>query len=331
MSRPVGITTTLPVEIIYAAGAYPVDLNNIFISDPNPEHFSEIATLDGYPRNICEWIKGIYGVMVSHPEIREVIAVTQGDCSNTHALMETLEVLGRKVIPFAFPYDRNQKLLRNSMESLAEYFGTTMESAEAMREYLSSIRALLWKIDELTWKENKVRGFENHLYLVSSSDFEGDPEKFRKKLEDFIVLAKERPPFDRNEIRLGYIGVPPIFPAIYDYLESLGARVVFNEIQRQFSMPFNASNLVEQYINYTYPYPVFGRIEDIRREVARRKLVGLIHYVQSFCFRQIEDLIIRRMISEIPILTIEGAEGVKLDERTKIRVQAFVEMLRRMR
>ena len=30
----IGITTTVPVEIIIAAGHTPVDLNNLFITDP---------------------------------------------------------------------------------------------------------------------------------------------------------------------------------------------------------------------------------------------------------------------------------------------------------
>ncbi|MGB9561986.1 MAG: 2-hydroxyacyl-CoA dehydratase family protein [bacterium] len=330
MKRLVGITSTVPVEIIYAGGATPVDLNNIFITSENPKELCEIATLHSYPRNICEWIKGIYGVAIQHPEIKEIIAVTQGDCSNTHALMETLELAGKRIIPFSYPFDRNRKLLLYELESLADYFGITIKEAEESRNYLNSIRKLAWEIDRLTWEENKVRGFENHIYLVSTSDFECEPESFRNKLENFLREASERKPFKKNEIRLGYIGVPPIFPEIYDYLESLGARVVFNEIQRQFSMPFDVPDIVEQYALYTYPYSVFGRIEDIKREIERRRILGLVHYVQSFCFRQIEDLIIRKLISGIPILTIEGSEGTKLDERTKIRLQAFVEMVRRM-
>ena len=86
----IGITTTVPVEIILAAGYTPVDLNNIFIMDNEPNKLVEAAETAGYPRNICGWIKGLYSVVLS-PEnnINKIIAVTQGDCSNTHALMET--------------------------------------------------------------------------------------------------------------------------------------------------------------------------------------------------------------------------------------------------
>jgi benzoyl-CoA reductase/2-hydroxyglutaryl-CoA dehydratase subunit BcrC/BadD/HgdB len=54
---------------------------------------------------------------------------------------------------------------------------------------------------------------------------------------------------------------------------------------------------------------------------------GIIHYVQSFCFRQIEDLIVRKRF-KLPILTLEGDRPGPLDARTRIRIEGFVEMIR---
>ena len=39
----IGITTTVPIEVLLAAGYQPVDLNNVFITDPNPERLVSIA------------------------------------------------------------------------------------------------------------------------------------------------------------------------------------------------------------------------------------------------------------------------------------------------
>jgi benzoyl-CoA reductase/2-hydroxyglutaryl-CoA dehydratase subunit BcrC/BadD/HgdB len=91
-------------------------------------------------------------------------------------------------------------------------------------------------------------------------------------------------------------------------------------------MPFETEDLVDQYARYTYPYEIFGRIADIKAEVGRRRISGLIHYTQSFCFRQIQDMIIRKRI-DVPVLTIEGEFPTQLDARTKVRLQGFVEML----
>ena len=125
----------------------------------------------------------------------------------------------------------------------------------------------------MCWKKNKISGKENHFWLVSSSDFWGDPEDFHEKLTAFTLDADSRMPlgireglpYDR-EIRLGYIGVPPIAPQIFDLVEELGARFVYHETQRQFSMPVPADDLVGMYLNYTYPYTLHGRSIDIIRD-----------------------------------------------------------------
>lgn len=260
----IGLTTTVPIEVIFAAGETPVDLNNLFITSSEAMRRVEEAELAGYPRNVCGWIKGLYSTALHNPDIRSIVAVTQGDCSNTHALMETWEVEGIKIIPFAFPYDRDPDMLRLQMDKLIGTLGTTWEGVNLQKKRLDRVRALAWEIDRLTWEENRVSGFENHLYLVSCSDFNGDPDGFALEMDEFIKTARERGPLSERvcsgsrvkkgrELRLGFIGVPPIFPELYDFLEEHGARVVFNEVQRQFAMPFETEDVVEQYRLYTSP------------------------------------------------------------------------------
>ncbi|TWH47888.1 2-hydroxyacyl-CoA dehydratase [Sporomusa sp. KB1] len=328
----IGITTTVPVEIILAAGHIPVDLNNIFITSPAAGRMVETAEEAGYPRNICGWIKGLYAVMVnkefnaSFGGIDKVIAVTQGDCSNTHALMETYQLAGIETIPFAYPFDRDYDLLKLQMEKLMATLGTNWEAVYGVKRQLDKLRLNVAEIDRRTWQENTVSGLHNHLYQVSCSDFNSDTETFVSDVERFLQQADNASEYT-DDLRLGFIGVPPIFTDLYPYLETMGARIVYNEVQRQFAMPFATDDIVEQYRLYTYPYGVFGRINDIETEIERRNLDGLIHYVQSFCFRQIEDMIFREKLT-IPILTIEGDKPGKIDARTRLRMESFLEMLR---
>ena len=323
----IGITTTIPVEIILAAGYTPVDLNNIFIMDNEPNKLVEAAETAGYPRNICGWIKGLYSVVLS-PEnnINKIIAVTQGDCSNTHALMETLQLAGVETIPFAYPFDRDYDLLRLQMDKLIKVLGTDWDSVEQQRKRLVKLRKKVAEIDALTWQKNNVSGIDNHIFQVSCSDFDGNVDLFEKKVDQFLLKAQTAPE-KGEELRLAFIGVPPICPDIYNYLESIGARVVFNEVQRQFAMPNEVADIVTQYQLYTYPYGVFGRLEDIQEEIDKRNIDGVIHYVQSFCYRQIEDMIFREKLN-VPLLTIEGDKPGKIDARTKLRIDSFVEMLK---
>lgn len=324
MNNKIGITATIPVEIIYAAGLKPVDLNNIFITSKSPKNLLSQAEAAGFSHNICNWIKGIYATVLNSG-IKTVIAVTGGDCSNTIALGELLHRRGVEVISFEYPLDRSRYALEAQLEKLRKAFSTTWLEIEGARSRLQIIRKKLKILDELTYIENVVSGVENHTFLVNSSDFEGNPDEFEDKLDKFLIEAKQRKP-RKEEIRLGYLGVPPIFSQFFEFIETLGARVVFNEVQRQFSMPFDKKELVDQYLEYTYPFDINGRIQDINQAIQERELDGLIHYTQTFCYRQIYDIILRESL-KIPILTLEGDRPGPIDSRTALRIETFVDIL----
>ncbi|MBI5523414.1 MAG: 2-hydroxyacyl-CoA dehydratase [Desulfarculus sp.] len=329
-SRPLlGITTTIPVEVALAAGFEPVDLNNRFIGDPHPAGLVAQAEELGLPATLCAWIKGIYAWCLRHPEVATIVGVTQGDCSNTHALMELLTLAGRRVLAFEYPHGRSAADLARHLAGLASALGTSLEAAEKVRRDLLPPRRGLARLDELTWRTGQVSGGENHLWLVSASDFEGDPLAFHARLGTFLREAGQRPSRTDGP-RLGLLGVPPIMSGLHETLEQMGAAVVFNEVPRQFAMlpppEGDDASLVAQYLRYTYPYDVFHRLADIERQVRLRRLDGLIHYTQTFCFRQMQDLALRSRLS-LPMLTLEGDRVAPVDGRTRLRLEAFLEVL----
>jgi benzoyl-CoA reductase/2-hydroxyglutaryl-CoA dehydratase subunit BcrC/BadD/HgdB len=327
--RPIGITTTVPTEVLLAAGYKPVDLNNVFIGDPDPDRLVRIAERAGFPQNCCTWIKGIYGVCLDRG-IDTIICVTTGDCSNTVMLMEVLKLKGLRAIPFAYPDVPDPDQMQKRLQALADTLGTSVEAAEDMKRELAACRGLAWELDELTWKDNLVNGWENHLWLVSSSDFEGDYRGYEQRLGRFLSECRARRPY-AEDIRLAYIGVPSVFAQdLYRYVERQGARVVFNEVQRQFSMPQPGDSLAQQYASYTYPYSIFGRLDDIVPELERRQVHGVVHYVQSFCHRGISDIIFREAIA-LPVLTLEGNADYMLTAHLRTKIEAFLDMLRRSR
>ncbi len=323
MSGTIGFTTTIPVEVIFAGGYTPCDLNNIFITDPDPMRYIERAERDGFPKSMCNWIKGIYGV-VMEKAVDAVITVMEGDCSNTQALAEILRYKGIKTIPFSYPYDRDKEALAREIEKLMVELAVKRDALARVEEEIESVRSDLALIDRMTWKERRVTGAENHLWLVRASDMLGDHRKYHRMAEEFLKEAEGRQGIEG--VNIGYIGVPPILLNIYEFIGSVGGHVVYNETQRQFSLPFAENDIVERYLSYTYPYGVFARLADIKEEIGRRNIKGIIHYVQAFCFRAIEDVILRETIGA-PILTVEGDLPRTLDARTKLRIEAFIEML----
>jgi benzoyl-CoA reductase/2-hydroxyglutaryl-CoA dehydratase subunit BcrC/BadD/HgdB len=323
--KRVGFTTTIPVEIIFAAGKIPVDLNNIFITDSDPAAMADAAEDDGLPRNLCAWIKGIYAA-VKRGSVDEVVAVTQGDCSNSHALAELFQNSGIKVHSFSYPFEKDGRhtALKAEMERFAGSIGTSLDEGIRFCRRTDPVRQKLKLLDKMT-ADGYVTGFENHLWLVTSTDFNTDIDRYEAELDAFTAKAAARTP-DKNRLRLGFIGVPTIFSDIYEFIESKGASVVFNEVQRQFAIPSDNPDYVSRYVEYTYPYDVFARVEDISRQIQQRRIDGIVHYVQSFCYRQIQDIIMKQRL-DVPVLAIEGDGPAGIDARTKIRLESFLEML----
>ncbi len=281
----------------------------------------------GFPLNTCTWIKGIFSAVLEQ-KIDTVIGVTSGDCSNTQMLMEVLELNGVKTIPFAYPGSPHVSEGAQELKDFARDFNTTLEAAEKVRGSLQPCRQKLAELDRLTWQEDRASGMENHYWLVSGSDMNGNPSRFCTDVQNVIAEVECRQPYPKDMLRLAFCGVPSVFgKELYPFLESRGARVVFNEIQRQFAMTVPAASLAEQYTAYTYPYATSRRIADIAAECRQRKVNGIIHYVQAFCHRAIGDIVFRKSL-KYPILTLEGGAEFALTQHAKTRLEAFLDMIR---
>lgn len=326
----IGITTTVPLEILLAAGYTPVDLNNIFVTDKDPGRLVAMAERAGFPLSCCTWIKGLFGTCLEYG-IKRVLGVTAGDCSNTLMLLDVLKLYDVQVLPFAFPPEPQVEAVRDALKDLAKLLGTDLAAAERIRAALAAPRQLAHRLDELTWKEDRASGWENHLWLVSASDFNGDAEKYTREVQSLVEDCQRREPYPSDQVRLAYLGVPPIYGYdLYHFLERHGARVVLNEIQRQFAMPRPGSCLADQYANYTYPYSTYHRLEDITAEITRRRVDGVIHYVQAFCHEEIGDIIVRKFIP-LPVLTLQGDSEYTLSAQLCTRLEAFLDVIRRQK
>ena len=123
-------------------------------------------------------------------DIKHVIAVTGGDCSNTIALAEIMSLNGVKVIPFDYPPERTREQLEPRLEAFREVLSANQDNVNKVKVRLDGIRRKLREIDRLTYEGNIVTGLENHLFLLASSDFKGDPDSFEKEINDFLNNQK---------------------------------------------------------------------------------------------------------------------------------------------
>jgi benzoyl-CoA reductase/2-hydroxyglutaryl-CoA dehydratase subunit BcrC/BadD/HgdB len=320
--KHIAFTSSFPVEVIFAAGHIPVDLNNVFITNDSSAKVQN-AELKGFPRTFCSWIKGNYiAALSTNPDL--IIGIVEGDCSNSNSLLDIFTEDHFPVYRFSFPADKNYEDLDKEITRLEDYFGVSRKETLQAKQRLDKIRRKLIILDEWTWKERLVSGLENHFWLVNSSDFMGNPERYENELDAFLTTAKKRDPLPAK-LRLAYLGVPPIYKNIYETIIELGGDVLFNEVQRQFSMPYLLPDIVSQYLAYTYPYSVFDRLQDIKRELERRQIEAVISYTQSFCHLQLDNLLLRKHI-DLPFLTLEGDQPEDIDARTLLRLESFFEV-----
>lgn len=320
----IGFASTIPVEVLIAAGKSPCDLNNLFINSSDPGKLIEKSESAGYPRNTCAWIKGMYQATIESG-IKKVVRITEGDCLGNSALMDLLERRGVESVPFSYPFVRQRALLEKEIGNLMRVFGVSERQVFKTKKKLDKIREKLDLLDRLASEEGKVSGLESHFWQISATDFNGDPEKFEKELDKFIGECEERRPGEfSGKIRLAVIGMPTMVPRIFELIEEKGGAVVYDEMPRQFTMPSREKGLYDQYLDFTYPYKVTNRIEDIKSQVKKRGVQGIIHYFQSFCPRMVEDISFKEDLG-VPILSIECDRPKFLDGKNRMKIEAFLE------
>jgi benzoyl-CoA reductase/2-hydroxyglutaryl-CoA dehydratase subunit BcrC/BadD/HgdB len=319
----VGFFTSIPVEVLIAAGKTPVDLNNIFINSKDPNRLINAAELFGFPRNYCAWVKGTFQALHS-ADIRRVIVVGEGECTSSFKQAEVLSQQGIDCVYFSYPHARKKKYLEDQITALMDTYDVSPRRLHAVLEKVHPVRAKLMELDRISFSEMSVSGEENYRWLISSSDFNGDLDQYNADLDDFLARIKKRDARFKDHIRIGIIGIPPIVNNLFAVIEELNGIVIFNEMPRQFSMPDYAEGLIEQYLRFTYPYDISLRLQDIKRNIISRKIDGIIHYCQSFCPRQLDEIVLKKHI-DVPMLTLECDRPGPLDERNIIRIEAFLE------
>jgi hypothetical protein len=241
-------------------------------------------------------------------------------------LLEVLETEGVEIVTFEFPYSRERSTLDAEIARFEKHFGVTRADTEKVREGLAPLRRDLAEVDRRMGAGLGVgNAAKAHALLLSGSDFGGGaPDAFASEVKTFLSETEDPIKEDASAPRLALVGIPPIVSDLFEHIERLGARVVLDEIAREFAMLRDADSIVSQYLAYTYPYDIFHRLNGLMGEAAGRSVEGIVHYVQSFCFRGVHDRLLREK-TEVPVLTLECDRPGQLGGSAVTRLEAFVE------
>ena len=119
--KKIGLTTTVPIEVLITAGYLPFDLNNLFVTSKDYLKYIDIAEQDGFPKSMCAWIKGIYGACIKE-KVTDIVGVMEGDCSNTKVLNDILKAKGIKIHPFSFSHSHDYSMFEYEMNRVYGVF-----------------------------------------------------------------------------------------------------------------------------------------------------------------------------------------------------------------
>lgn len=325
--RRVGLCSTVPVEVLFAAGREPVDLNNHFVNHRAPEEFLRQADVLGMPRNHCAWTRGLFGVTVAS-EFSAIVVVPQGDCSGNLAMARVLQQRGVEVLEFNFPVGLSDRatMLEEEIARLAFRLGVPMKRVNETFNKLRPVRELLARLDKMNWDEGVVPGSIARNFMLQATDMGGNPQSFRRRLE-LLVSEYENAPRASGP-RIALFGVPAILSGVIEHLEAAGAQVVLCETESDFAMIPPAETIVEQYQHYAYPYGIERRLDRFLKHAAERRIDGVVVYSQAFCHHNLEMAKVETELADWPTLVLEGDLPQGISARDTIRLEGFIELVR---
>jgi predicted CoA-substrate-specific enzyme activase len=324
--RRIGIFSTLPVEVLLAAGHLPVDVNNLFVTHEDPGALLRTADDAGVPRTLCAWTRGLFGATIA-ANLAEVVVVPSGDCTNNVTMAQLLGRVGVRVHTFHFPLSPHgrEEAMQEELGRFAASLGTDLPAVQRQWEELREVRHLLAEVDR-AGAEGRLDPGRTRLLLLESTDFSGQPSLYARRLRRALDEADGRQPFPGLPVAV--FGVPTILTDLPDVLAGVGLRVVAWETERDFAMVRPVESLAEQYLDYAYPYGVEARLERFLPLLEARRVEGVVINAQSFCHHNLELQRVGRALAGYPTLVVEADAPGPVEPRDRIRLEGFARLVR---
>jgi benzoyl-CoA reductase/2-hydroxyglutaryl-CoA dehydratase subunit BcrC/BadD/HgdB len=345
--------TFTPVEVIYAAGAYPISLCGM--SDETiPDAEKDL------PKNLCPLIKSSYGFALTDKcpfTYFSDIIVGETTCDGKKKMYEYLgQIKPMHVMQLPQATDREHALsvwkneiilLKERLEKEFNVEITEDDLRKAIKKCNEERRVLRELYSLGTMDPSPITGMEVHTVLHGAS-FTFDKDEQNKKIMDLVTGLKTEP---KNEVAKSNEGAPRILitgcplggvaDKIIPIIEENGAVVVCYEncsgIKEKVHLvdetkdPIEA--LAEKYLNIgcSVMAPNDNRIELLSELIDEYKVDAVIDVVLQACHTyNVETRRIKDFINDdkgIPYMSIETDYSETDKGQLKTRIAAFIEML----
>jgi benzoyl-CoA reductase/2-hydroxyglutaryl-CoA dehydratase subunit BcrC/BadD/HgdB len=345
----------VPSEMIRAAGAIPIRLCGGFEG-------SIKAAEKILPRVYCPLVKSTYGLFEGKSPYFDLIdvAICPTTCDGKKKLAELL-VRNKQTWILEVPHTTltyksrefwldNLKLLKKQLEALTKTKISKKRLKESIKQS-NQMRSLVHRLYEVR-KRKQIPLWGGDALLVTNMAFYDEPNDWIRATERLCLELekKENGVSSKESPRLLLTGTPMILPAwkLVKVIEDVGGIIVTDDIctgSKNFWDPVTTAHwtmedmliaIADKYLMNTCPcfVPNQARIDRTMQFIKEFKVEGVVNYMLQGCHPfGAEDWRVRETVKEIdiPIFSLDTDYGDGDTGQIKIRMEAFMEMVRAKR
>jgi benzoyl-CoA reductase/2-hydroxyglutaryl-CoA dehydratase subunit BcrC/BadD/HgdB len=254
--------------------------------------------------------------------VDRLVVVAGGDCHNALVDGQKVAMSGIPTHFFFYPFDGDEGEMLHHLEALEAFLGGITDKQAWNR--VADVKELAIELDMARCRRRAL-GSRAFRHLISICDMWGDLDRFEASLRRTL----EEPVEEAPDTRIAMVGVPPIYPDFHEVAEGFGLQVVFDELPWEFARVDGRTMeaMARNYAGYSFARDLEYRLDHLERELARRRVEGVVHYTQYACHHILEDDILRDRL-DLPVLTVQGDLPRRCPEQEKLRLEAFSELLR---
>ncbi len=316
----IGYIPPMPMEVFAASPHDAENLWTTFALTADRTGWLETARLVGFKDSTSVWARCLYAI-AQEREIRSLWYPEPGTPQEVRAVLESLGEQGVVCRPFHFPLLRSTERLQEAMDGLCRELEVDARRLKATLDQWTHVRVALRRFDAL---QHKNGAFTSSAYVQAlaramnpGKDIEGHRREVERQILEFEGSRQGR------WVKVGFIGVTPYRPDLYRALEELGAVVVYDEWGIENNPQGAAHDLVAHYHQTSIPYGLKRRQERLLKEIAERRLRGLILGVECLCHNIREEGFFRSTLP-VPVLTFDNCRGDALAPAEEESLRRFL-------
>lgn len=304
----IGYIPPIPAEVLSISPHEVENLWSVFALAEDHSHWLQRAHDAGLKPSGSVWARCLYAHALDS-DLQAIYFPEPGVPQEVRAVLALLQEKGVSLRPFHFPLLRSPERLQMAIDGLCRELDVDPRSLKSALDQWTHVRVALRRFDSL---QHKNAAFTSTAYVNAlaramnpGKDIEGHRREIERQILEFEGSRQGR------WTRVGFIGLTPYRSDLFRILDECGAVVVYDEWGIENNPQGASHDLVSHYHQSSLPYGLKRREERLIKEIAERRLRGLILGVECLCHSIREEGFFRSALP-VPVFTLDNCRGDKL-------------------